>query len=72
MELGIKESMGWNGTKLSEKPVVIFDGKSRAKYYEFIVTNHCCPVNGKTCNFLFPTCCKSIVVFLFFKSKPPL
>jgi len=39
MELGIKESMGWNGTKLSEKPVVIFDGKSRAKYYEFIVIN---------------------------------
>lgn len=39
MELGIKESMNWNGTKLSEKPVVVFDGKSRAKYYEFIVTD---------------------------------
>lgn len=39
MELGIKESMNWNGAKLSEKPVVVFDGKSRAKYYEFIVTD---------------------------------
>lgn len=39
MELGIKESMNWNGTKLSKKPVVVFDGKSRAKYYEFIVTD---------------------------------
>lgn len=39
MELDIKESMNWNGTKVSEKPVVIFDGKSVAKYYEFIVTD---------------------------------
>jgi hypothetical protein len=39
MELGVKQTMQWNGTKLSEKPVVIFDGKSNAKYYEFIVVN---------------------------------
>jgi len=39
MELDIKESMNWNGTKVSEKPVVVFDGKSVAKYYEFIVTD---------------------------------
>ena len=31
--------MNWNGTKLSEKPVVIYDGKSTPKYYEFIVKN---------------------------------
>lgn len=39
MEMSIKESMDWNGTRLSEKPVVIFDGKSKAKYYEFIVAD---------------------------------
>ncbi|HPY82631.1 MAG TPA: hypothetical protein PLU45_04665, partial [Bacteroidales bacterium] len=39
MELGIKESMNWNGAKVSEKPIVVFDDKSRAKYYEFIVTD---------------------------------
>ena len=39
MEVSIKESMGWHGAKLSEKPVVIYDGKSNAKYYEFIVTD---------------------------------
>ncbi|MCB9427046.1 MAG: hypothetical protein H6584_08485 [Flavobacteriales bacterium] len=39
MELSLKESMDWNGTSLSEKPVVVFDGQSRPKYYEFIVTN---------------------------------
>jgi hypothetical protein len=39
METGLKESMQWYGTKLSQKPVVIYDGKSNAKYYEFIVTN---------------------------------
>ncbi|MDR1227212.1 MAG: hypothetical protein LBK47_10010 [Prevotellaceae bacterium] len=39
MELGVKESMKWHGTKLLEKPVVIFDGKSNAKYYEFIVAD---------------------------------
>ncbi|GHT26245.1 hypothetical protein AGMMS4957_21710 [Bacteroidia bacterium] len=39
METGIKESMNWQGTKLSQKPVVIYDGQSNAKYYEFIVTN---------------------------------
>jgi hypothetical protein len=37
MELSIKESMNWHGARLSEKPVVIYDGKSNAKYYEFIV-----------------------------------
>lgn len=39
LELSIKQSMGWNGTNLSEKPVVIYDSKSEAKYYEFIVKN---------------------------------
>jgi hypothetical protein len=39
MELGIKETMDWYGAKLSEKPVVIYDGKSNAKYYEFIVSD---------------------------------
>jgi hypothetical protein len=39
MELSIKQQMNWNGTKLSEKPVVIYDGKSTPKYYEFIVSN---------------------------------
>lgn len=39
MELSINESMNWHGTRLSEKPVVIFDGHSRAKYYEFLVIN---------------------------------
>lgn len=39
LELSIKQSMGWNGTVLSEKPVVIYDSKSEAKYYEFIVKN---------------------------------
>jgi hypothetical protein len=39
MELGVKETMKWHGTKLLEKPVVIFDGKSNAKYYEFIVAD---------------------------------
>lgn len=31
--------MNWQGAKLSEKPVVIYDGKSSPKYYEFIVKN---------------------------------
>jgi hypothetical protein len=39
MELSIKESMNWHGARLSEKPVVVYDGKSNAKYYEFIVIN---------------------------------
>jgi hypothetical protein len=39
MEVGMRETMDWHGAKLSEKPVVVFDGKSNAKYYEFIVTN---------------------------------
>jgi hypothetical protein len=39
MELGIKESMDWYGAKLSEKPVVIYDGKSNPRYYEFIVSD---------------------------------
>lgn len=39
MEYGIKESMEWNATTLSERPVVVFDGKSNPKYYEFIVIN---------------------------------
>jgi len=39
LETNIKESMQWHGAKLSEKPVVIYDGKSRAKHYEFIVSD---------------------------------
>lgn len=39
LEAGIKQQMNWQGATLSEKPVVIYDGKSSPKYYEFIVTN---------------------------------
>ncbi len=39
METSIKQQMNWQGAKLSEKPVVIYDGKSKPKYYEFIVKN---------------------------------
>lgn len=37
MELSLKAQMKWSGAKLSEKPVVVYDAKSNAKYYEFIV-----------------------------------
>jgi hypothetical protein len=37
METNLKNSMNWQGMKLSQKPVLIYDGKSRPKYYEFIV-----------------------------------
>lgn len=39
LEMNVKESMNWDGAKLSEKPVVIYNSKSEAKYYEFIVLN---------------------------------
>lgn len=39
MESSLKSTMDWNGTRLSEKPVLIYDGNSKPKYYEFIVQN---------------------------------
>lgn len=39
METGINESMEWNGTSLSKKPIVVYDKNSKAKYYEFIVSD---------------------------------
>jgi hypothetical protein len=37
MELVFKNDMGWEGAKLSERPVLIYGSDSRPKYYEFIV-----------------------------------
>ncbi len=39
LEDGFKNSMGWNGCSLAEKPVVIYGKKSQPRYYEFIVLN---------------------------------
>lgn len=37
MEMELRQSMNWNGAKLSEKPVIVYDYDSKPKYYEFIV-----------------------------------
>lgn len=37
MNMSINKQMNWNGTKLSQLPVVVYDAKSNPKYYEFIV-----------------------------------
>jgi len=37
MNMSINQQMNWNGTKLSQLPVVVYDAKSNPKYYEFIV-----------------------------------
>lgn len=39
MQMNINASMGWDGATLSQKPVVVYDGNSNPKYYEFIVLN---------------------------------
>ena len=37
MNMSIDKQMGWNGAKLSKRPVVVYDAKSEPRYYEFIV-----------------------------------
>ncbi len=37
LEIDLKASMNWYGTRLSDYPVLIYDTKSQPKYYEFIV-----------------------------------
>ena len=41
MELeSFRAENGWDGAKMSETPVLIFAGKSKAKYYEFHILRH--------------------------------
>ena len=47
-ELGLKETYDWEGTEISEKPVLIYDSECKPQYYEFIVKTDSEPIGTIT------------------------